>query len=237
MGAVHGYPGLPPDLPLPSVEESLAGNNGGAGPVRLIQEPGSGFRYSGGGYTILQLLVEEVTRESFAGFMQREVLGRLGLAQSDFDWRGDLRAATAGAYGSNQQRLPNFLFAEQAAAGLYATALDLGAFVAAFVGGPDGEPAGRGVLSAETVALARSPAPGTGGAYGLGVEIWPLSDQEAAIGHGGANVGWRARWAALPARRAGLVILTNSENGDGLATEVTCEWMRRAAGAVAAFSG
>ncbi|HET7294347.1 MAG TPA: serine hydrolase domain-containing protein, partial [Vicinamibacteria bacterium] len=60
--SVHGYPGLSPETALPSLEESLSGNNGGAGSVQLVQAPGSRFLYSGGGYTLLQLLVEEVAR-------------------------------------------------------------------------------------------------------------------------------------------------------------------------------
>jgi CubicO group peptidase (beta-lactamase class C family) len=220
---------------LPSLEESLAGNNGGAGAVALVQRPGAGFLYSGGGYTILQLLVEEIARERFADFLRREVLLPLGLARSDFHWRDDLRPATAGSYDSEGRRLPNFLFTEQAAAGLYATGGDLARFVAASLPGPAGEAPGRGALSPQAVELARSPAPATGGGYGLAVEIWPLSTGEVAVGHTGANRGWRALWAALPARRAGLVVLTNGDNGDSLTNEVACEWMRRLAEGVAAF--
>jgi CubicO group peptidase (beta-lactamase class C family) len=37
--------------------------------------------YSGGGYAVLQLLMEQVSDQSFAEFMQREVLDRLGMTQ------------------------------------------------------------------------------------------------------------------------------------------------------------
>jgi CubicO group peptidase (beta-lactamase class C family) len=227
--SLHGYPGLPPETPLPTLEASLEGDNGGSGPVRLIQQPGAGFLYSGGGYSILQLLVEETTGEAFASFAEREVLRPLGMLRSSYDWRADLQGATAGAYGSNGQRLPNYLFAEQAAAGLYSTGGDLAAFVAASMPGPSGEPPGRGVLSGEVVTLSRTAAPATAGGYGLGVEIWPLAADEAAVGHGGANRGWRARWVALPRRLRGLLVLTNGENGERLTDELTCEWTRRTA--------
>src|SRR5512147_1645928 len=62
--SVGGYPGLSPDLKLPSLEESLSGNNGGAGEVRIVLEPGTQFSYSGGGFTLLQLIIEEVTGET-----------------------------------------------------------------------------------------------------------------------------------------------------------------------------
>jgi CubicO group peptidase (beta-lactamase class C family) len=233
--SVHGYPGLPPETPLPTLEESLEGDNGGSGPVRLLQPPGVGFLYSGGGYSILQLLVEEVTGETFADHAEREVLRPLGMTRSAFVWRDDLRAATAGAYGAAGQRLPNYLFAEQAAAGLYATGPDLARFVAASMPGPAGEAPGRGLVSPESAELARSPAPSAAGGYGLGVEIWPLGTAESLVGHGGANRGWRARWIALPQRALGLAILANSDNGGRLTDEVACEWTRRVAGRAPAW--
>ncbi len=65
-----GHAGFAPGTPVQSIEASLtraAGASPGAdGPVRVGEAPGSGWRYSGGGYTLLQLVVEEVTGESFA---------------------------------------------------------------------------------------------------------------------------------------------------------------------------
>jgi CubicO group peptidase (beta-lactamase class C family) len=234
--SVHGYLGWPPDIGLPSLEESLNGTNNGSGPVELIQEPGAAFLYSGGGYTILQLLVEEVTQEPFATFMAREVVGPLGLTSTSYLWRDDLRPRTAGAYGSQSERLPNYLFTEEGAASLYATGPDLARFVVASMTGPGAERPGRGVISPESVTLARTPAPASGGGYGLGVEIWPVV-QGVVVGHGGGNRGWRTRWVAIPERGVGLVILTNSENGQTLTNEVDCEWMRRTAGGTAAWCG
>src|SRR5512139_2555671 len=145
--SVEGYPGLPPDVQLPSLEESLSGNNGGAGEVRITMQPGAQFSYSGGGYTLLQLIIEEVTGEAFSAYMQREVLDPLGMFHSSFEWRADLRPTTAVAYSETGAPLPNYLFTEKAPAGLYTTSPDLARFVAAEMPGPHGEPAGRGVLS------------------------------------------------------------------------------------------
>src|SRR5574341_904510 len=55
---VFGYAGYPPDAPLPTVEDSLSGASG-LEPVRLVSQPGAGVSYSGGGYTVLQLAMEE----------------------------------------------------------------------------------------------------------------------------------------------------------------------------------
>ena len=222
--SVHGYPGLPPDGPLPSLEESLSGNNGGAGSLRITMEPGAQFEYSGGGYTLLQLIVEEVTGETFSAYMQREVLDPLGMVHSSFEWRADLRPATAIAYSETGVSLPNYLFTEQAAAGLYTTAPDLARFVAAEMAGPNGEPAGRGVLSPDTLALMFTPAiQSQGHAQGLGQGIETLPGGSKLIGHGGANAGWRALISAIPELDLGIVILTNSDNGSALIDDVLRE--------------
>jgi CubicO group peptidase (beta-lactamase class C family) len=220
--SLHGYPGLSPDLKLPSLEESLSGNNGGAGEVQIVMEPGTQFSYSGGGFTLLQLIIEEVTGKTFSTYMQREVLDPLGMSHSSFEWRGDLRPATAVAYSASGSPLPNYLFTEQAAAGLYTTAPDLARFVAAEMRDPEGEPAGRGVLAPETLVLMFKPAikTGIGMGWGLGQSVATLPDGSKVIQHSGKNEGWNANIMANPQWGVGVVILTNSDNGEGLIGDV-----------------
>ena len=69
--SLHGYPGWWPSDRLSTIEESLDGRNNGPGRVEIIMEPGTQYRYSGGGFTIMQLIVEEVTGEKFEDYMQR----------------------------------------------------------------------------------------------------------------------------------------------------------------------
>ena len=52
----------------------MSGDNGGYGDTRLIYEPGTKWSYSGGGYSILQLLAEEVTGKTFTKYMNSDVL-------------------------------------------------------------------------------------------------------------------------------------------------------------------
>jgi CubicO group peptidase (beta-lactamase class C family) len=140
--SVHGYLGQIPDRPLPSIAASLSGETGDSFPVELLEPPGRGWRYSGGGYSVAQLLVEELTGRPFADYMRAEVLEPLGLTASSFRWsRTEETARPQDAAGGP---LPDFIFAEQAAAGLVTTAPDLARFVAAALAGPHGEPPGRG---------------------------------------------------------------------------------------------
>jgi CubicO group peptidase (beta-lactamase class C family) len=219
--SVGGYPGLSPDLALPSLEESLSGNNGGAGRVQIVVEPGTQYNYSGGGYTLLQLIIEEVTGETFSAYMQREVLDPLGMVHSSFEWREDLRPATAIGYTASGLPYPNFLFTEKAAAGLYTTAADLARFVAAEMPGPNGELAGRGVLLPETLDLMSTPIfpLQTGAAQGLGQSILTIPDGSKVLQHWGDNSGWKGYIAANPKWGVGFVILTNSDNGMNLSND------------------
>ncbi|MEA4909689.1 MAG: serine hydrolase domain-containing protein [Anaerolineaceae bacterium] len=233
--SVHGYPGLPLGQALPSLEESLSGAGGAAYAVQPVAPAGQQFSYSGGGYTLLQLIVEEVSGQDFAAWMQAEVLGPLGLQHSSFQWRADLRPATAVGHDRRGRALPNYLFTEKAAAGLYTTAEDLARFGAAALPGAQGQPAGRGVLSPSAVAALLAPAaampPGSVetylsgmDAYGLGYFIETLPDGSRWVSHNGGNRGWRSLLVLAPERRAVLVVLTNGDGGDVIAGEATALW-------------
>jgi CubicO group peptidase (beta-lactamase class C family) len=221
--SVHGYVGQPSDRPLPSIEASLAGETGDSFPVELLEGPGRGWLYSGGGYSLLQLLVEELTGRPFADHMQAEVLEPLGMTASSFRW--SRTAETARPYDADGGPLPDFAFAEQAAAGLVTTAADLARFVAAALPGPRGAPPGRGVLSPAVVRLALTAAPGTEGRWGLGYGLGYLPSGDRLAYHEGANRGWRAGLALLPDRRAGIVALANGDAGDGPINAAVQQWL------------
>jgi CubicO group peptidase (beta-lactamase class C family) len=84
--SVHGYVGQTSDRPLPPIAASLAEETGDSFPVELLEASGRGWLYSGGGYSLLQLLIEELTGRPFADYMQAEVLGPLDMTASSFQW-------------------------------------------------------------------------------------------------------------------------------------------------------
>jgi CubicO group peptidase (beta-lactamase class C family) len=221
--SVHGYVGQPADRPPPTIEASLAGETGDSFPVELLEAPGQRWQYSGGGYSLLQLLVEELTGRPFARYMQAEVLEPLGMTASSFRW--SRTAQTARPHDAEGGPVPDFVFAEQAAAGLVTTAPDLARFLAAALAGPRGEPPGRGVLSPAGVRLALTAAPATGGRWGLGYGLGLLPDGERLAYHEGANRGWRAGLALLPDRRVGIVLLANGDDGSTPIDAVVQQWL------------
>jgi CubicO group peptidase (beta-lactamase class C family) len=185
--------------------------------------PGRHWQYSGGGYSILQLLTEQLTGQPFADYMQAQVLEPLGMTASSFQWQRT--AATAYPHDANGGRIPDFTFAEQAAAGLVTTASDLARFLTAALPGEGGQPPGRGVLSPAGVRLALTAAPATDGRWGLGYGLGLLLTGDRLTYHEGANHGWRAGLALLPDRRAGIVVLANGDSGTGPIDAVVQQWI------------
>jgi len=222
--SVPGYPGIDPDQPLPTLEESLSGTAGDVGPLEIVAPPGAAWRYSGGGFTLLQVLVEEVTGRRFADYMQDAVLAPLSMAHSGFAWTPSLQAGLAEGHVATGVPLPNYRYEAEAAAGLYTTAPDLARWVAAGMAGADGEPPGRGVLTPASVRQLFTPQAGTEPSYGLGVFTPQIPKGPRWVWHAGFNRGWRAYFAALPDRGAGLVVLTNADTGWALVEAVARAW-------------
>jgi CubicO group peptidase (beta-lactamase class C family) len=221
--SVHGYVGQTSDRPLPSIEASLAGETGDGFPVELLAAPGRGWLYSGGGYSVLQLLVEELTGRPFVDYLQAEVLDPLGMTASSFQWSRTFE--TARPHDANGRAIPDFVFAEQAAAGLVTTAPDLARFLAAALASPRGGPGGRGVLSPAGVRLALTAAPATEGRWGLGYGLGLTPGGDRLTYHEGANRGWRAGLALLPNRRSGIALLANGDAGSAPIDAVVQQWL------------
>lgn len=224
--SLHGYPGFALDEPLPTLVESLSGATNGAGKVELVAEPGSVHSYSGGGYTLLQLLCEERTGQPFATYMHEALLAPLGMERTGFNRDPALEEGTARPHAFLHDPIPDRAFRAEAAAAAYTTLDDALRLALAFFDlGPEA-PAGRGVLRPETVALLGSLAPESGGlwAHGPMVLSEPGPHGELVIGHAGDNAGWHALIAVRPASRDALVVLTNGEAGPTLRELLQGPW-------------
>jgi CubicO group peptidase (beta-lactamase class C family) len=224
LNRVDGY-FLPLDQPLPSIEESLDGNNGGGQSLRVALEPGQQFNYSNGGYTLLQLMIEEVTGERFSDYMQATILDPLGMTNSTFD--PDRVTEQATGYYSGGEALPHYRLTEQAAGGLYSTANDLALLLAAGMPGPNGQAVGRGVLTRESVATMMAPQMVPDGwMVSFGHLHGHLGDGLTTTGNNGHNLGWITNMVVIPELNEGIVILTNSNNETtGLTLRSWTQWL------------
>ena len=236
----HNYHGWDPASALPPIEDSLSGKTG-TGEVRVVDAPGSGFHYSGANYAILRLLIEDVSGESFQDYVKANIFQKLRMSKSQYGLPPGFQDVMATPYDGLGRALPLLRYNELSAAGLTTTLRDLAKFAAAGLQGPAGEPAGRGVLKEQTIALMQFPAPGSRWAdrdpygpdpqYGFGYTVRPAQFLgKTGIGHGGTNNGWESFFQIVPATGDGIVIMTNSSNGSAVISSLLCSWRKWAAG-------
>jgi CubicO group peptidase (beta-lactamase class C family) len=220
-----GYGGFGPGARVPAVEESLARTDDSTvGPpraVRVAWQPGRAFAYSGGGYAVLQLLIEEVSGQAFASFMQTNVLQPLGMLRSSFDLDAlvaDGREKDlAASYDASLVAHPPRRYAAPSAVALWTTPRDIARFAIALA---DENP----VLRRTTLDQAFEPQPGTGGTWGLGHELYVHSDRGGRIvGHsGGTPPAFGAMLRMNPATGNGFVLLVSGASGG--ANQLVHDW-------------
>jgi CubicO group peptidase (beta-lactamase class C family) len=126
----HDFHGWDPESPLPPIEDSLSGKTG-TGEVRVVAAPGSGFHYSGANYAILQLLIEEVSGQSFQEYVKANVFQPLHMSNSQYGLPPKFHDVMATPYDGLGGAQPILRYNELSAAGLTMTVRDLAAFAAA----------------------------------------------------------------------------------------------------------
>ncbi len=214
---VQGFPGYVAGEEVPTAVDVLAGR-GNTDPVKVKSVPGEQCRYSGGGYTIAQVLLEDLTGEPFQAVMEAEVLGPVGMSESTFEQPLPERLATVAAVGHGGDGVPIQgrwrTYPEQAAAGLWTTPTELAQFLIglrkAYLGQTDA------VLEPATVREMLSSGLGE---RGLGFNVAGTGDT-LIIYHGGGNKGYRSFMILYPVTGDGVIVMTNAEGGSELRMEV-----------------
>jgi CubicO group peptidase (beta-lactamase class C family) len=216
---VHGFEGFLPDAALPSLAQILSGAPAaGTPPVVVDRLPGTEQRYSGGGTTIAQLLLEEVTGRPFAELAEERLFAPLGMARSLF--RQPLPAALAGNAASGHRADGSVLegrwrvLPQLAAGGLWCTASDYARFLLELARAARGESPLLGAAFAQQM-LEQQP----GGFFALGPLVREAGETLRAE-HGGANQGYRCESILFTARGDGAVVMTNGDSGMPFCWEV-----------------
>ena len=221
-----GYDGFERSAEVQSLEASLAhaldASPGNSGVVELGAEPGSEWDYSGGGYTILQLLIEEVSGQSFSQFMSERMFAPLGMDRTTFSHEEAIGLGLVQNFDQNGDMEPFRWYTALAATSLFTTADDLALFIKA-----QAMPGAQSVLSDRSLALIRKPHASQMGAdiWGLGAMLYaPNNSGGYIIGHDGNNGPAINTVTRLdPATGDGIVIL--STGSEMLATELAGEWV------------
>ena len=213
------------DEVLPTLEASLAaprtsfGNTGT--PISIGIEPGTQFLYSGGGYLLLELLVEEISAERFEAFVSREVLQPLGMSRSGY---ADLAvtANSAQSYDSDGQPATVSRYASNAATGFTTSASDMVRFVGAHLGTVEGSPLTRTTLESMRTAEAKT----------MGVDVWglgtvlyaPTRDGGGVYGHDGINEPAMSATVRInPDTKDAIIVLATGSKT--LGSQLGAEWV------------
>jgi CubicO group peptidase (beta-lactamase class C family) len=220
---VHGFPGYAAGKPIPSLTDVLDGKPpANTPPVRVDFLPGSRFRYSGGGTTVVQELLIDRFQRPFPTILRERVLAPLGLERSTFEQPlpPDRLADAAAGHDDAGKVIPGkrHVYPEMAAAGLSTTAADLARFLAEIDLAAAGRPAR---IPAPVARLMTTPAQSLGGGDHVGLGLFLRSKNGFVyFGHNGADAGFHARASARLGRGYGAVILANAERGMELIDEV-----------------
>lgn len=205
MGPVPEYA---PGKVLPSLPEAVKD-------LQVIQRPGQDFRYSGGSYMLLQLMIEDVSGMAFSKYMKEAVFNPLDMLNSSFDIPlASTNVATP--YDETLKAAPHYSYVGVSAAGLYTSLDDLSKFAVASMGIKPNP-----VLKKETLDLMKTK---VSKHYGLGYSFDGPDSSVVYIGHGGAASGWRAAYYINNSGN-GVVLLSNSSFNDFINLGL-CQWIK-----------
>jgi len=216
---VHGFRGYTEGEEVPSLRQVLDGEEpANSKPIRVDKAPGEGYRYSGGGYTVLQQLLIDLKGKPFPEIMRETVLDKLGMRDSTYrqplrEPQAD-RAATAHWMTGRPIKGKWHTYPEMAAAGLWTTPADLCRFAIEVMQTKRGR--SRKVISQSMVQQML-----TEQAEGVGLGLF-LEDKEKdfLFSHSGGNEGFRCFMVAYPEKGQGAVIMTNGAYGGNLIQEI-----------------
>jgi CubicO group peptidase (beta-lactamase class C family) len=216
---VHGFPGYSVDASLPTLVQVLDGAKPANTPaIRVDFTPGSKRRYAGGGYTVMQQLMTDVTSQPFPALLELSVLKPLGMSASSFEQPLPQNMASATATGhypdGSEVKGRWHIYPEMAAAGLWTTPSDL----ARFAIGIEQSLAGKSnpVISRLMTRQMLTPQQENGG---LGVFLGG-SGKSLRFFHDGRDAGFDASMFAYAEIGNGAVIMINANDNSGAVSRI-----------------
>jgi CubicO group peptidase (beta-lactamase class C family) len=215
-----GFPGYDPKSPRPTLVQILDGKPpSNVGPVLFARPPFQAYKYSGGGVTIMQLALGDLTQKPFAQMMQEMVLGPLNMRDSSYEQPQPADRAVHASRAHNGEGKSKdaiyHIYPEQAAAGLWTTPTDLAKFIIEVqkaVRGPKGAVLNQQSASAMITPIGVGP-------YAIGLDI-EKRGEGWYFSHSGGNWGFICDMYGHVRKGYGLAIMTNSDSGGALIREL-----------------
>jgi CubicO group peptidase (beta-lactamase class C family) len=219
-----GYDGFESEDAVQTLEESLSKASDSyysEGVARVGYEPGSQYMYSGAGYTLLQLIIEEVTDQSFQDYMTQTIFEPLDMKHSTFVLSEKPNFKLAKLYSDDGVVTPPSKFTALAAASLFTSTDDISKFVLANI-------QDNLVLKRETIDQMSKPEAFINdfGVYGLGPHLYSQKKTDSKIiGHDGSSgrpvINTAAR-VDLMSQNAIIILESGNHN---IASGLADEWL------------
>lgn len=206
----HGFMGYEVGQPLPTLVQVLNGQPPANSTAVFVNKlPGTPFRYSGGGYTVMQQMLIDIEGKDFPTIMNEKVLAPLNMKNSTFSQPLSQAQSqlAATAYSQNGAKVPGkyHVYPEMAAAGLWTTAEDLAQFVIDIQNTLSNK---SNIVVSQKMATAFT-TPYIDSFMGLGIFL-ENNNGQVYFSHGGWNEGYSSKFVGSKANGNGIVVLTNT---------------------------
>ena len=217
---VHGFADFYPGEELPTTVQILEGKSPAKNrPVCVDIPVGDRFRYSGGGTTIAQLVIEDCMEGAQYNIAKKLLFQELGMKRSSYQNPLPERYGNI-AKAHNRNGRPDALprgyqaMPEAGASGLWTTPTDFSKLMAELMKAYDGN---SKFLAQTTVKDMMTPVEPSD--YGMGPRI-KEENNHIQFSHGGANDSYRAHFIGSLTNKNGIVIFTNGARGTDLIREL-----------------
>lgn len=214
---VHGFPGYTQTDTFPDIITVLEGK-GNTPAIFVDTIPGSIWRYSGGGYTVMEKAVEDVSGQPLDVFLAENVLEPIGMNHSTFGQPlpQNYQVNFSAAYDSDGNRIEGLYhnYPEQAAAGLWTTPSDLAKYYLEIQAIRAGKT--DGVLSKELIDQMLTEHKNR---WGLGPALGER-DGKVVFAHGGKNAGFSNDMMGYADQGDAIIVMTSADGGVRLMAEI-----------------
>lgn len=213
--SVHGFLSTPFGQSRPTLLDLLEGRAPASNePVRVTEEPGKRFRYSGGGALLEQLALMDVTGRRYEDVISEQVLIPAQMTHSVVEQPLSKTRSkdAAAAHDGDGHTYVGLYPVNPVVAGLWTTPTDLLRWAGAITAAAGGN---IPTLLSQSLAIgmitrARDDAP-----TGLGTFVDGTGDG-THFGHGGRNEGYISEVIYFPNRRQGAAVMLNGDAGYSL---------------------
>ncbi len=212
-----GYDGYAPGAPIPTDQQTAGGEApANSKKVEVLNAPGASLVYSGGGYTVAEIALQDRLDQPFEQIMRTWLTIPVGMKQADFTQPLPAASQLRAAHGhlADGSAVPGGwrVHPEQAAAGLWTTASDMAALLLEIRKGWQGH---SDVFTQESIrGLLETPIDG----HAYGFRLIGEADR-VFMTHYGGTLGYRAGMTLNLESGDGAVYLTNSDKGSDLGLE------------------